>query len=136
MPLRKPRSKDYILLMKTYLKSWYLDLLSTASVKSFAARAVDLERLDSVVGNAGMTATKWIVAEGIESTIMTNLIGTELLALLLLPKLQDTANQWGIAATLSFVVSESHFVTKFEERNESDILGALHRQKAADVDHR
>lgn len=56
--------------------------------------------------NAGMITMVWKEVEGFESTILTNVISTELLALLLVPKLQETATKWNLQHRLSFVVSE------------------------------
>lgn len=115
---------------------WYLDLLSTASIKAFAAKAIELDRLDVLLENAGILTTTWKTFEGMESTIMTNVIGTELLACLLLPKLQETARQFKVQPRLSVVTSESHMVSLFAERKEADIFAALRREHDANMDDR
>jgi NAD(P)-dependent dehydrogenase (short-subunit alcohol dehydrogenase family) len=120
----------------TAIEVWHLDLLSTASVKAFAEKAMGLERIDVVLANAGVAMTEWKEVEGFESTILVNVICTELLVLLLLPKLREMATKWGIEPRVSLVVSESHFVAKFGERNESDIFAALSGEEDADMDDR
>lgn len=73
---------------------WQLDIADTHSIKSFAKRAQGLERLDAVIENAGQMTSKFnATQDGIEGTIATNVIGTILLALLLLPKLRQTGQR-------------------------------------------
>ncbi|KAF4981745.1 hypothetical protein FZEAL_2547 [Fusarium zealandicum] len=73
------------------IEVWHLDMSSYDSVKNFAARANDtLLRLDTVLANAGMMATKFSVAEDNERTITVNVVSTFLLLLLLLPKLRQS----------------------------------------------
>ena len=48
---------------------------------------------------------------GNESTITVNVVSTFLLALLLLPKLQESGNRLNTIPTLTVVSSEMHFVT-------------------------
>lgn len=104
---------------------WSLDLSSSSSIKSFAARASKLERLDAVVENAGVVKTKFEKAEGHEMTIQVNVIGTFLLALLLLPKLKSSAKQFNTKPRLTIVTSEVHGWTDFPERKESNIFESL-----------
>lgn len=54
---------------------WKLDLASFASVKAFAEKAEnELERLDIVVGNAGIhTRSWWATGDGWESTLVLSL---------------------------------------------------------------
>lgn len=105
-------------------------------MKAFAEKATGLEKIDIVLAIAGMTMIEWEEVEGFQSTILVNVISTELLVLLLLPKLRETATKWGLQPRVSFVVSESHFVAKFAERRESDIFIALGREESADLDDR
>lgn len=64
-------------------------------------------------------------------TILLSVIGTFLLALLLLPKLRESAAYFGIRPRLSFVTSDLHFVTKFSEQNSEDIFTALKDENSA-----
>lgn len=62
------------------------------------------------------------IVEGFESTITTNVISTFLLALILLPKLKDSAAKFDIKPRLSIVTSDLHFIAKFPEGNAEDIF--------------
>lgn len=120
----------------TVIDVWDLDLLSVASIKAFATKAMGLNRLDALLENAGMATMTWRTFEGFESTIMTNVVGTELLAMLLLPKLKDTARKFNVQPRLSIVTSESHMVSMFAERKEENIFSALNRESGANMDDR
>ncbi|TVY18547.1 Short chain dehydrogenase sol3 [Lachnellula arida] len=74
------------------IEVWALDLTSTASTVAFAQRVnKELPRVDVLVQNAGINSKTYAVSEGIEQTMQVNVINTFLLALLLLPKLTETA---------------------------------------------
>lgn len=114
---------------------WSLDLGSYASVKAFAARAAkDLDRIDVLCENAGIATHNKNVVEGHESTITVNVISTFLLALLMLPKLKETARKLGKQTTLTIVSSEVHAWAKFPEREADSVLGAL--DKSEDLSER
>ena len=106
---------------------WELDLESFASVKAFAARvSTDLARLDVVVENAAIAAVKFEQAERHERTITINVINTFLLALLLLPKLRETASMKNNNnAKPSIVSSGAHGWTSLPEASEENIFGML-----------
>ena len=104
---------------------WQLDLSSYASVKEFGKRAEGLKRLDAIIENAGIAATTFRRMEDNEATITTNVISTYLLALMILPKLRETAQKYNVTPHLTIVSSEVHFFTDFPERNEQDIFQAL-----------
>jgi retinol dehydrogenase 12 len=110
---------------------WSLDLQSYESVKEFAAKASKLPRLDVLLENAGISTMKWTVAEGHESTIITNVISTFLLALLLLPKLKESGQKYNFTPHLVIVSSEVHFFTTMPERNDASgsIFGTLADKK-------
>ncbi|KXL50276.1 hypothetical protein M433DRAFT_84226 [Acidomyces richmondensis BFW] len=110
---------------------WQLDLQDYESVKCFAEKAKSLERLDSVVENAGIFTTTFRLAEGNESTITVNVVSTFLLALLLMPTLQQSAEKYDITPTLTIVSSELHFVTSFPESKSSSIFDSLNDEKTA-----
>jgi hypothetical protein len=55
---------------------------------------------------------------------------------LMLPKLQETARRFGVKTRLSVVTSESHMVSLFAERRETDIFAALSREEGANMDDR
>lgn len=87
---------------------WQVDLTSFASVRKFCARAHTLERLDIMVENAGIATGKFEQYEGFESTITINVISTFLMALMLLPKLRESATKFNIIPRLTIVSSDAH----------------------------
>lgn len=95
---------------------WPLDLSKHDSVKAFARRASEeLDRVDVLCENAGIATMQKRVEEGHEATLTVNVISTFLLALLMLPKLKDTARRFKTETTLTIVSSEVHGWTKFTE---------------------
>jgi retinol dehydrogenase 12 len=114
------------------IEVWDLDLTRTASVKAFATRVQQLDRLDVLVENAGLLspATWTPTAEGTEITVQTNVISTFLLALLLLPKLRETAAKLKTVPHLVIVTSEVHHTAAFKERYKEDIDAELSHEKA------
>jgi len=110
---------------------WHLDLTSYESVKSFSARASGLPRLDVLLENAGIQTFKYNLAEENEATISTNVVSTFLLALLLLPKLKETAKLHNTKPHLAIVSSVVHFFSTLPERKQPSIFDALNdKQKA------
>ena len=95
---------------KGVIEVWQLDLSSYESVKDFAKRAQGLERIDTLLENAGVATNNFYEVAGNESTITVNVVSTFLLALLLLPKLQETSKKFNIKPTLTIVSSEVHFL--------------------------
>jgi retinol dehydrogenase-12 len=110
---------------ETAIEVWALDLSSYDSVKAFGERVQGMKRLDAVLENAGIGTGIWKEVEGNESTITVNVISTELLAFLVLPKLRETAVKYNVHPRLSIVASDLHFVVKFPERKEVDIFEKL-----------
>lgn len=115
---------------------WSLDLSSYESVKQFAKRAQSLRRLDVLLENAGMMQSSFSTTEQDESTVTTNVTSTFLLALLVLPKLQETAQRFNTLPRLTIVASDVHFVTKFKERKAERIFDELNNEKSADMPDR
>ena len=107
------------------IEVWDLDMQSYDSIKAFCVRASTLPRLDAVIENAGIMTKHLKIVGGYESTITTNVIGTFLLALGLLPKLKQSAKDFNIQPRLSVVSSDLHFIAKFPERDSEDIFDAL-----------
>lgn len=122
----------------TAIEVWALDLASTASTKAFAERVkAELARVDAVVENAGINnLDKWVVVaeegEGnIEQTVQVNVLNTLLLALLVLPKLQETKAKFPDSSPhLEIVSSEAHRFSKFPEINAPDLYATLNDEKA------
>ncbi|MCJ1297752.1 hypothetical protein MMC08_000540 [Hypocenomyce scalaris] len=110
---------------------WELDLSSYGSVKAFATRATGLERLDVLLENAGIATQEFRMAEDNEATITVNVVSTFLLGLLLLPKMRETKENFGVTPRLTVVTSALHFRAKFEERKRQGIFGALNDKKTA-----
>ncbi|KAK5163113.1 uncharacterized protein LTR77_010897 [Saxophila tyrrhenica] len=129
---------------------WQLDLGSYENVKEFAGRVKGLRRVDGFVENAvgsmplllglrksanevlqGISTSEYKLVEGNESTITVNVVSTFLLALLVIPKLQQTAREFNIVPTLTIVSSEVHFFTPFPERKAPSIFATVNDQKEA-----
>jgi retinol dehydrogenase-12 len=103
---------------KGILEVWPLDLASYTSIKEFAARTNQLERIDVLLENAGISTQQFILAEENESTITFNVVSTFLLALLMLPKLKETASKFSQKPRLVIVSSGIHSLSNLPERND------------------
>jgi len=114
----------------TSIEVWDLDIQSYDSIKAFCAKANKLRRLDAVLENAGIMTKYFKMVAGYESTITTNVIGTFLLALEILPKLKQSAAEFNIQPRLSIVASDLHFIAKFPQRDNKDIFAALNNEKS------
>ncbi|TDZ27935.1 Short chain dehydrogenase atnD [Colletotrichum spinosum] len=110
---------------------WELDLASYASVERFAARVNGLARLDVLVGNAGLLTYDFVRAEENELMMTVNVVSTLLLAILLLPKLRETALRWQKETVLTFTGSLGHTQAEFPERKSRRILEDLADEKKA-----
>lgn len=118
------------------LEVWELDMSSYASVQAFVERAkTELSRLDAVIANAGVLTTKFKVTEDNEETITTNVVSTFLLALLLHPKLVETARKYNTETHLTFIGSELYKTAKFKECKvpEGQIFPTLNNEKKTDI---
>lgn len=107
---------------RSRIEVWPLDLTSYDSVKAFGERVQRLERLDAVVSNAGIMTHKWETAEGNESHITVNVVSPVLLALLVLPKLRESAKIFGMRGRLTFNGSDLHYIAQFKEQHASESL--------------
>ena len=115
---------------------WQLDLSSYESVEKFATRAHGLDRLDVVVENAGISTGNFKLVEDNETTITVNVVSTFLLALLVLPKLQETATRHHVQPHLVIVSSEVHGFTSMPERKSVNIFESLNEKEIARMDDR
>lgn len=118
---------------QTSIEVWDLDLASYASVLAFAEKVSHLPRLDVLLCNASIATRTFQLAEGHERTITVNVIGTILLALLVLPTLRRSAEKFGTKPRLTTVVSEVHAWTKFPERKAPNTFLALDDEKHTDM---
>jgi retinol dehydrogenase 12 len=120
----------------TKIEVWPLDLCSYISVVDFATRCNTLLRLDAVVENAGVSYSEYTRAEDNETTITVNVVSTFLLALLLLPKLRESAAQFNITPRLPIVGSAVHFWAATAELTtpaQGKIFDTLSDQKSANM---
>jgi retinol dehydrogenase 12 len=87
---------------------WQVDLNSYESVMKFCAQAGNLDRLDIVVENAGISMPTYQLVDGVEANIRVNVISTFLMAFMLLPVLRENAAKHGITPHLVIVSSDAH----------------------------
>ncbi|CAF9907335.1 MAG: hypothetical protein GOMPHAMPRED_005081 [Gomphillus americanus] len=123
----------------TILEVWPLDLASYDSVIQFADRCNSLERLDAFMENAGISTQKFSMAEEDEMSITVNVVSATLLTILLLPKLKDSAKQYGIVPVVSVVSSIVHAAAKTKDimaAPKGKIFETLSDQKTADMSDR
>lgn len=106
-------------------------MASFASVMEFVERVNELEKLDICLLNAAIVATKWNVTEdGWEESLQVNLLSTALLALYMLAKQTASARAHpGYTPRLTMTVSVAYELTKFPQRNETNILEFLNRKE-------
>ncbi|KAF2791719.1 NAD(P)-binding protein [Melanomma pulvis-pyrius CBS 109.77] len=112
--------------IKGVAEVWHIDLTSYDSVKEFADRVKRLDRVDGVVENAAIAMANQTFSEGLETSLTVNVISTLLLAVLVLPKLQESAKKYGISPRLAAVGSGVAFSVKGElEKSNGDVLDAV-----------
>lgn len=86
---------------------WELDLASLDSVEKFVKRVNSLDRIDAIIENAGVALLEFTKSEGIEMSLMVNVLSTMLLAFRVLPKLKECAKKFNIQPHLVIVSSET-----------------------------
>lgn len=124
---------------KGVIQVWPLDMANYSSVQKFAARAEkELERIDVLIANAGLALTKFLKAEGNELQITVNVVSTFFLALLMMPKLKETAKNFDTRPTLTITSSGVHSWTTFPEKSAPDgqIFQTLNDESKADMNDR
>ncbi|KAH6696836.1 retinol dehydrogenase [Plectosphaerella plurivora] len=109
------------------LEVWQLDLADVSSIRSFAKRVdSELERVDYFMSNAGLGFGPYRqTAEGWEEQLGVNVIGTFLLALLVLPAMRRTTEKYGVKARLCVTASTASHLARFSERKEPHVLQAI-----------
>ncbi|KAF2180090.1 NAD(P)-binding protein [Zopfia rhizophila CBS 207.26] len=113
---------------KGIVEVWILDLGSFDSVKSFATRACnEIERIDGLIENASIALSDWTVTEGLETTLTVNVLGTFLLAMLLLPKMKADAKKSGVRSNPVIVGSNLGYMGNegLLESIDGDMFNAL-----------
>ncbi|KAJ1324071.1 retinol dehydrogenase 12 [Microdochium nivale] len=119
---------------------WPLDLASYDSVAAFGARVdAELDRLDVVVANAGILPYDSTQAGEDEATMTVNVVNTIHHAVLMLPKLRETAARLGRETVLTFTGSWTHGlvdVDGLKGSKEGEVFPSLTRraEKAAFLD--
>jgi len=111
---------------------WELDLTSLDSVEAFARRIDTLERLDALIANAGVATARFETIEGMELSLVVNVVSTMLLAFRALPKLQESARRLGIQPHLVIVSSNAAFESNLErimEQLQGDVFDGLSTKK-------
>ena len=120
---------------KDVVQVWHLDMASYSSVLEFVGRATKLQRVDALIANASIATLKYTLAEDNESTLTVNVISTFLLVLAMLPKMNETAEEFSITPVISVVTSGSHKSAKFSERlaPEGQIFATLNSEREIDA---
>jgi NAD(P)-dependent dehydrogenase (short-subunit alcohol dehydrogenase family) len=59
---------------------WELDLTSFNSVETFVKRISELDRLDALIANAGVVMGRFQTVQGLELSLLVNVVATMLLA--------------------------------------------------------
>jgi retinol dehydrogenase-12 len=81
-----------------------------SSIASFSENfSSSIPRLDAAILNAGVDLQEFTLSSTYETTLTVNVLGTFLLALLLLPKLRETASQYNVLPRIAIVGSAVHF---------------------------
>ncbi|KAF1979894.1 dehydrogenase [Bimuria novae-zelandiae CBS 107.79] len=108
---------------------WKVDQEDMNSIVAFAHRVETLARLDIVILNAGVKILSYTTSPaGHEMNVQVNHLGTSLLSLLLLPKLQISARNTKAPSRLTIVGSEGQFWRSFKEHRAPGILLKLDEQ--------
>jgi retinol dehydrogenase-12 len=118
------------------IEVWDLDMSTSASVQAFVQRvSKELPRLDVAALNAGVATIEWIVSpDGFEQTLQVNVISTALLAVLLLPKLYATSDEYGVTPRLSITSSGIHEVLPLPKvPQDENVIGWLNQEKHFDT---
>jgi retinol dehydrogenase-12 len=95
----------------TQISCYALQMDDFSSIAAFAEKvSSSITRLDTVILNAGVDLKEFtLTPSGYETTLVVNVLGTFLLALLLLPKLRETASKYGVLPRIAIVGSAVHF---------------------------
>jgi len=111
------------------LMMWELEYGSYASVLSFCSKVAKLDRVDNIMLNARLANTRYELFEGHESNVVVNVISTALLAVLLIPALQQSADRFKSKPMLTVTGSKIYTWAKFPERTASHMIEKLDASK-------
>ena len=101
---------------------WQLDMASFESIDAFAKRVESLKKVDVAVLNAGIiNRTFKLSGQGWENNLQVNTLGTALLAILLISKLQASRIA-GSPAHLVVVTSTGHTDVQLQPRDKDQLL--------------
>ncbi|TPX59390.1 hypothetical protein CcCBS67573_g09092 [Chytriomyces confervae] len=111
-----------------------VDLSSNKSVIAFANTIqAEFKSVDALLLNASILPFEFATTEdGVELGVATNVIGTFLLALLMLPLLRSSSALSGNPVHLSIVASEVHGFTTLPEKKHPHIFTALNAKDSPD----
>ncbi|KAF5372619.1 hypothetical protein D9758_005246 [Tetrapyrgos nigripes] len=96
---------------------WTMDQGNFSTVKAFADRAEkELDRIDYLVLNAAVATYQYnATVDGWETQVQVNHLAPTLLALLLLPKMFDTAKRYGTSPRLVSVSTNAHYTVTIDK---------------------
>jgi NAD(P)-dependent dehydrogenase (short-subunit alcohol dehydrogenase family) len=115
---------------------WELDLTSLDSVETFAKRISELDRLDGLIANAGVVMGRFQTVQGLELSLIVNVVATMLLAFRALPKLQESAHKLKVQTHLVIVSSNTGLelgAGDHVEALQGDVFDALSVEKSFKV---
>ncbi|KAK2467571.1 hypothetical protein APHAL10511_000426 [Amanita phalloides] len=97
---------------------WLVDQADFSSVKAFADKFLKEEdRLDCLMLNAAIAVVEYnSTGDGWESSLQVNHLSTALLALLLLPRMIETARRHSVTPRLAIISSDMHYWTTFDQQ--------------------
>ncbi|KAF7964843.1 hypothetical protein HWV62_2514, partial [Athelia sp. TMB] len=117
----------------TKAEVWSIDLSSFSSIIAFADKLEkDGGQLDILVMNAAIVTYVYeATADGYESSLQVNHLGTSLLSLLLLPSLVKTAKEKSAISRLVIVSSDMHYFTEIskDEQASPSIIAKLNSKE-------
>ncbi|KAH8882935.1 putative short-chain dehydrogenase [Thozetella sp. PMI_491] len=116
------------------IEVWQIDMEDYESVKSFAARAAGLPRLDALLANAGLASSTFTKVAGHERNLTVNVVSTFLLCLLLVPKMRESAAATGVTPRVSIPNSALHYTAPIKELDPStEIFATLDNPDKANM---
>ncbi|KFA53853.1 hypothetical protein S40293_01621 [Stachybotrys chartarum IBT 40293] len=113
-----------------------LDMEDHKSVESFASKMRTLPRIDGVILNAGIYSDVFEIRDGHERNMTVNVINTFLLALLLVPVLEESAQKWPIVPRITVVASDRHVMVTLPEANTPNTFDTLNDKAKTNMSER